>query len=282
MPQKIIDTHVHIWDLDKVSYPWLNGDTSILNRTYSIDELVQPRLDAGISEGILVQASNNFEDTELMLATAAQTGWITAVVGWLPLMDAKATEAALNKYGANPYFKGVRHLINNEPDAAWLLQPQVLESLTLLAEKSIPYDVVGIIPAHIETALKVAEKIPSLKMVFDHLNQPPIQSKENFGAWGTLMKEAAQHPNFYAKISGLGITSGKQDWTADGIIPYLDFTIQNFGTERCFCGGDWPLCLLAGTYVSTWHNYKNAIASLVNEEGAGNIFYNNAYQFYHL
>jgi predicted TIM-barrel fold metal-dependent hydrolase len=37
--QPIIDTHIHIWNFDKAKYEWLENDTSILNRSYDIDEL---------------------------------------------------------------------------------------------------------------------------------------------------------------------------------------------------------------------------------------------------
>ena len=87
MSNGIIDTHVHIWNLDKAAYPWLQGDTSILNRTYTIEELEGDRKEANVTEGVLVQASGNFEDTDLMLETAEKTEWIKGVVAWLPLMN---------------------------------------------------------------------------------------------------------------------------------------------------------------------------------------------------
>ena len=40
---KIIDTHVHIWDLQKADYPWLKGDDSIVNRTWKIEEIENDR-----------------------------------------------------------------------------------------------------------------------------------------------------------------------------------------------------------------------------------------------
>src|SRR5688572_2108193 len=114
---KIIDTHIHIWNFEKAKYKWLEGDTSILNRTYHIPELEESRSTAGITEGVLVQAANNFEDTDWMLQVAAVTGWLTGVVGWLPLLDPEATGKALQeKYLHHHLFKGVRHLIHNEPD----------------------------------------------------------------------------------------------------------------------------------------------------------------------
>ena len=282
MPFELIDTHVHIWDLEKVDYPWLKGNQSVLNRTYQINELSPQLSNAGVTKGILVQASNNAEDTNAMLAVAQQEEWIEGVVGWLPLMDPIASGQALVQYQKHPYFKGVRHLIHDEPDAAWLLQSTVVESLTNLANQGLPYDLVGITNAHIETALIVAEKIPHLKMVFDHLNQPPIQQGEKFGTWGALMSSAAINPHFYAKISGLGTTCGAVDFTKDTIKPYLEFIIQHFGVDRCFCGGDWPVSLLAKDYTSTWHIYQAAILELVGEKDAQKIFATNANAFYQL
>lgn len=280
----MIDTHVHIWNFDKAHYDWLNGNTSILNKNYELAELEPERINAGVTEGLLVQAANNFDDTNWMLENAVKNDWIKGVVGWLPLMHPEQTYKALEeKYLQEKYFKGVRHLIHDEPDAKWLLQPEVIESLKILTEKNIPYDVVGVLTEHIETALAVAAKVPNLKMVFDHLNQPPIQAKEQFGIWGTLMKEAAQHKNFYVKISGLGTASGNLgNWNTNQIKPYLAYVIEQFGIDRCFCGGDWPVSLLAGSYTKTWTNYTTVINELVNTEAQQKIFTTNAKKFYKL
>lgn len=278
----LADTHIHIWDFNRAEYTWLKGNTTILNRSYTIEELETERREAGVTSGILVQAANNFEDTDWMLQVAEKTDWIAGVVGWLPLTDPAAVLKALErKYGKEKYFKGVRHLIHDEADPKWLLQSSVIDSLKILAEHDIPYDVVGVLPAHIETAIEVAEKVPGLRMVFDHINQPPVQSKEKFGVWGKWMKEAATHKNLYAKISGLGTTAGNADkWTADDIKPYIEFTIDCFGTDRCFCGGDWPVSLLAGSYLKTWASYKEIITSITGEIDREKFFYSNAKRFY--
>jgi L-fuconolactonase len=217
-----------------------------------------------------------------MLHTASQHEWIKGVVGWLPLMDPDATVKALqHKYGKETYFKGVRHLIHDEPYPDWLLQEPVLVSLGILAEHNIPFDVVGVLPAHIETALEVARRVPGLRMVFDHLNQPPVATGERFGKWGELMKEAASHPGFYMKISGMGITAGKgADWTVEDIQPYVEFALEQFGTDRCFCGGDWPVCLLAGSYSQSWNNYKKVLTDLLDPSDQDKVYYSNAARFY--
>jgi L-fuconolactonase len=314
----IIDTHVHVWDLNRAEYPWLQGDTSILNRTWNIEQLDTERKQAGITAGVLVQASGNAEDTNLMLETAYKTDWISGVVCWLPLMDPAATQRMLEeRYLKEKYFKGVRHQVHDEKNTKWLLQPAVIESLQMIAAHDVPYDIVGILPAHIETALAVAEKIPKLRMVFDHLNWPPIPAKarlnparpplpvpvqagvpvrtgmtrsdgdtvgqEKFGKWGELMRIAAQHKNFYAKISGLGTASGNfQNRKADDIRPYIEFALEHFGIDHCFCGGDWPVSILADSYINTWQTYKDILQELLSEDEQEKVFYSNAKQFYNL
>src|ERR1700761_1885495 len=150
--QNIIDTHIHVWNLEQVGYPWLKGNTSILNRTYELAELEAERQAAGITAGVLVQAANSPEETGWMIKTAEKHRWITGVVGWVPLQEPDVTARILETdYQPGAILKGVRHLIHDEADVRWLLQDTVLESLGLLAEHNIPYDLVGVVPAHIET-----------------------------------------------------------------------------------------------------------------------------------
>src|ERR1700754_1689869 len=141
---KLIDTHIHVWNLDEVEYPWLEGDASILHRNYALEELEPARQAVGVTGGVLVQAANSWEDTEWMLQTAEEHEWIGGVVGWLPLEAPGATAQLLEEsWGgrsgkgeagrAGNLLKGVRHLIHNEADARWLLREPVLESLGLLA-----------------------------------------------------------------------------------------------------------------------------------------------------
>lgn len=284
MNHPIIDTHIHVWNFDKAEYGWLKNDTSILKRTYHIEEIEEERNAAGITAGVLVQASINTEDTDWMLEVAAKTNWIKGVVGWLPLMDPVKTEQLLNDiYLKNPYYKGVRHLIHDEPDAQWLLQDTVIESLKILVKYNLTYDVVGILPEHIRTVLTVTEKVPELKMVFDHLNQPPIAKGEKFGEWGDLMKAAAANNNFHAKISGLGTVVKKEhNWSAADIKPYVAFVLEHFGADRCFCGGDWPVSLLAGSYAKTWAAYREVTASLLDDAAKEKVYSINATNFYKL
>ena len=254
----IIDTHVHIWDLIKVQYSWLQGDDSILARNYLPDELFPQLSKVHVTSAVLVQAANNLEDTELMLSAASQNDWIKGVVGWVPLQDPSKTQALVENWKANhPYIKGIRHLIHNEANENWLLQDNVIESLKILAHHHITYDIVGVKEAHLKAAITIAEKIPTLNLVLDHLNNPPMTNQTEMDIWRTNIKVAAQLKNIYAKISGLAMSTGQfETGTSADIQASIEYALEQFGTDRCFCGGDWPVSLLAGGYVKTIQAYR--------------------------
>src|ERR1700742_383153 len=105
---RLIDTHIHVWDFGQAEYTWLEGDTSVLNRTYALDELENERKRVGVTGGILVQAANNLEDTSWMLAVAGKHDWIRGVVGWLPLQKPEQMASLLetSQYAPGSLLKG--------------------------------------------------------------------------------------------------------------------------------------------------------------------------------
>jgi L-fuconolactonase len=187
----------------------------------------------------------------------------------------------VERYARNPRFRGIRHLIHNEADPKWLLQARVIESLTILADHGLTFDVVATLPEHMECIPVLGEKIPALKMVIDHLGQPPVATG-GLGRWGDDLKAAAANPNVFGKISGLGTTTGDLDsWTAEDIKPYVHYAIETFGADRCMCGGDWPVSVLAGGYVKAWTAYRAILGELSPAEQAA-VFSGTAQRFYGL
>lgn len=280
----VVDTHLHIWQRARSGYAWLNLAPALLQNNFNLAQLEEERKLAGVTAGVLVQADDTLADTGVMLEAAHNWDWIKGVVGWLPLKYPEKTAGLLDQFVAkNQYFKGVRHLIHNEPDDQWLLQPQVVESLQLIAARQLPFDLVGTTTSHVKTALRLAEKVPGLVMVFDHLNQPPIKSGEHFGEWGLLMREVAACKRFHMKISGLGAVAGTACFTDQCLKPYIEFVLEVFGPHRCFCGSDWPLSLIEKGYVATWDIYKQVLCDILGDtEPYRSVLGANAVNFYKL
>ena len=175
---RLIDTHLHQWDLDQCAYDWLAADLppvfGQLRRTFHVDEAREHIEATGVTEAVLVQAENSLADTEAMLGVTAGDNRVTAVVGWFDLLDPEGASAALEALQAAGPVVGIRHLIHDEPDPDWVLQPAVGESLGILATHGMAYDFVGVQLRHLEHVPTLASAVGDLRIVIDHLNKPPI------------------------------------------------------------------------------------------------------------
>jgi L-fuconolactonase len=254
-----IDTHQHFWNLERVKYPWLGSANGPLYRSYEPPEL-EPQLQAaGIDYTVLVQSANSYADTDYMLEQADTYTWIGAVVGWVPLLEPDEAGKALDRYMGHPKFRGVRHLIHDEPDPDWVVQERVLKGLRELEDRDLIFEVVAIFPNHLKHVPTLAERLPKLRLVIDHLAKPPIKDRA-MEPWATQLAEAARYPNVYAKISGLNTAADWSQWSAADLRPYIDFAIEQFGVDRLMFGSDWPVCVLAGDYAKVWSETNRALA----------------------
>jgi len=254
-----VDAHQHFWNMNKTDYPWLVPEYGPIYADFYPRDLEPQLRAAGIDRTVLVQSMNSFEDTASMLTQAEDFDWIGAVVGWVPLLDHAAERKALDRYSKHPKFRGIRHLIHEEKDPDWVVQPVVIDGLKILADYGMSFDVVAVFPNHLKHVPTLAEKIPNLTLIIDHLAKPPIKDKQ-MGVWADQMKAAAQYPNVYAKVSGLNTAADLANWSAADLKPYIDFAIEHFGAGRLMFGSDWPVAILAGDYAMVWAETNKALA----------------------
>ncbi|QFY10709.1 amidohydrolase family protein [Nonomuraea phyllanthi] len=255
----VVDAHQHFWNLETGSYPWLTPEHGPIHRTFEPPELIPQLAAAGVERTVLVQAMDSYADTDAMLAQADAYDVIGAVVGWVPLNRPDEAAVALERYRRHPRFAGVRHLIHDDPDPDWVIQDSVIEGLGLLAGAGLPFDVVAVLPRHLEHVPVLAERVPGLRMVIDHLAKPPIEEK-GWEPWASLLARAAECPGVYAKVSGLNTAADAETWTGEDLRPYVEHALEVFGPERLMFGSDWPVALLAGDYAKVWRE-TNAVLS---------------------
>jgi len=260
-----VDAHQHFWNLETGRYPWLTPAAGPIYRTYAPGELAPHLHAAGIHKTVLVQAADSYEDTEAMLRQADEHDWIGGVVGWVPLLRPAEAARVLDRYLQHPAFKGVRHLIHDEQDPDWVVQAPVIEGLKLLAQRGLTFDVVAVFPNHLKHVPALAEAVPDLTMIIDHLAKPPIRDRQ-MQPWSEQMAAAARYPNVYAKVSGLNTAADPHNWSAADLKPYIDEAIAHFGADRLLFGSDWPVCELAGDYAQVWTETNRALAGRTDAE----------------
>lgn len=260
-----VDAHLHIWDLERSAYAWLTPELGELYATFTPEQAQAELQAAGIEEAVLVQAEDSERDTDLMLEAAARHPWIAGVVGWVQLDDPATAERQLDRRQAEPRFRGVRHLVHDDPRDDFLLLPAVRRSLRLLAERGIPLDVPDAWPRHLAATADLAAALPELRIVVDHLGKPPFGGAD-WERWRATLRDVAAQPNTTAKVSGLQVPG--RPFTVDEVRPAWEVALELFGPERLMWGSDWPLIVLTGGYGHTWDVMSSLIGELSPAEQA--------------
>jgi L-fuconolactonase len=254
-----IDAHQHFWDIQRFQYPWMPPTPSPLRRTFLPGDL-QPILEQNRFDGtVLVQANSLPEETHWFLDLAGRHAFILGVVGWVDLMDPNLgrTLDVLQKHAK---FKGARHIVHDEPDEKWLLREDVLRGLKELARRAIPYDLL-LRPQHLRLVPILAEKLPGLRMVIDHIAKPLIATQQMDG-WDRDIERAAQIPQVFCKLSGMITEADHKMWKAADLQRYVQHVYRLFGANRLMFGSDWPVCLLAGTWKQVLAAFTQALGPI--------------------
>lgn len=255
----IVDSHLHLWSLGRSRYGWLDS-VPALKRDFTA-AAARAELDAaGVAEAVLVQADDTVEDTEFLLETAAAEPWVLGVVGWIQLDQPARAGAQLDRWLQAEKFCGVRHLVHDDPRDDFLALGPVRESLRLLADAGLPFDVPDAFPRHLGAAADLAGALPGLTVVIDHLGKPPLGQPEAMGRWRRELRACAARPNTVAKLSGLR-TPGSE-YTAAALEPVFNDALELFGPGRLMYGGDWPVSVPGGGYQPTWLTLEELIGTL--------------------
>ena len=259
----MIDAHLHLWDLDRSAYSWITPEHGPLHTTITAGRAEGELRAAGVARAVLVQAEDSVTDTEFLLAVAAEHDWVAGVVGWVQLDDPDTAAAQLGRFAADPAFRGVRHLVHDDPRDEFLALPAVRTSLGLLAERGLPFDVPDAWPRHLAATAELAGALPGLTVVLDHLGKPP-HGRADFPEWRRAFAAVAACPNAVAKVSGLQVRG--EPFTAAGIRPAWDAALELFGPDRLLWGSDWPMTLLTAGYGGTWEVVSELVGELTPEE----------------
>jgi len=273
-----IDTHQHFWKYNDRDYVWMSAGMDKLRKDHLPTDLL-PLIDAaGISATVAVQARQCLEESSWLLQLADKYPFIRGVVGWVDLSSDRVVEQ-LEQFAQHPKFRGVRHVVHDEPDDQFMLRESFLDGLSRLKRFGLTYDLL-LFPRHLPIACGVIKRFPDQPFVLDHIAKPPVRAGE-IEPWTRDLKRLAAFPNVFCKLSGLVTEATWDSWKAQNFEPYLDVVLNSFGPRRLMIGSDWPVCTLAADYASVIRMESGYISKLSADEQRA-ILEDNPVGFYSL
>lgn len=243
-----LDSHQHFWRYSAAQYPWIPTG-SALQRDWLPADLAVLQQPLGLDGSIAVQAQQSLAETHWLLGLADADPRIRGVVGWVDLQNDRVEED-LARLAAHPKFRGVRHVVQDEPDDRFLMRPAFQRGLRSLHQFQLRYDIL-IYPRQLPATLELVRAFPEQAFVLDHIAKPFIKDKR-ISPWKEQIQELARHENVCCKVSGIVTEAHHTEWRTEDFTPYLDVVFDAFGPNRLMWGSDWPVCLLAGNYAQVY------------------------------
>ena len=293
-PVKIIDAHHHLWSLSEVHYPWLMaegvqrffGDPTPIQKDYLPADLEADASAFSLETSVHIQVGAAPEDSlkETLWLQTLEENIPGAIVAFVDLRHG-GVEDIIASHAESTRFRGVRQIVGRHPvedathgtdslieDPAWRMGLRVLRDLDYSFDLQL-------IEGQYDRMARLLETMPDLKVAICHLASPWDLSQDGFAKWKKAMARFAALPNVFMKFSGFGMF--KPDWGLNDIHPYVETSLDLFGSGRCMVGSNFPVDSLYGKYDRIWNAIDEITASF-DESDRANLFRETARSFYRL
>ncbi len=292
----IVDTHQHLWDLSQVQPPWLASAPKILSQTYGLAEYAQATAGLNVVQAVYMEVDVSPEDqvkeadTLIKICRTAKSPTVAAVISGRP---GEASFAPyIRRYSKEKEIKGVRQVLHAESAKKGLcLEPQFVKSVQLLGELGLSFDLC-MRPGELSDGLALATKCPGTRFIVDHCGNaspnaflPESARKEEPShdpqQWRDDIKSLADRDNVICKISGVIASAPAGIPFVESLAPIVNHCLDSFGPDRVIFGGDWPVCLLGGSYK----DWVVALRKIIADRSVADqkkLLHENARKFYGL
>ncbi len=272
-PMSIIDTHIHFYDpRRKDGIPWPPADDKVLYKPVLPPLFASTATPVGVTGAVVIEASPRLEDNQWVLDLVKGNPLIVAYVGNIEA-GTPAFAANLARFRKNKLFRGIR--IFDEKFVAGVSSQAFMDDLKRLADADLSLDAIGEADTKwLAPLLTVAEKVPGLRIVINHMpEEPPAWKVEQIRA-------LAKHPQVCCKVSGVLKTVGNKVPTDSASYrAALDQLWELFGPDRVLYGSNWP----KSDHLAPYATILKVVKDYVEPKGAAaseKFFSQNAKAFY--
>jgi len=293
---KIIDPHIHLFNLEQGDYHWLQvgnaplwPDKALINKTYVENDLVlKPPLELAGFVHIEAGFDNNRPWRELAALEDGCNSHFRAIASTDLTASSQTFEQNIEKLAKLHSFIGVRHILD-EHALTLLTNKQVLSNFKKLNDLASEMDQSLIFEAQLSLTehapvnglCEVICANPDISFIISHAGFPPadIQTIE-WQRWQNNLVKLSLFPHVAIKCSGWEMTN--RNYQADWLNESFSCVIKAFGAKRMMLASNFPLCLFSkNSYQNYWQfiiasNFFQALA----EQEKSALSYDNALHYY--
>lgn len=276
----VIDTHLHLWNVNHLNYPWLK-DVPRINRSFSLADYNEACGSLEVEKMIFMQCecatSQYRQEVEWITELAGDEARLQGIISWAPLENGEDARGDLEELKSNPLVKGIRRIIQFEPDLEFCLKPGFIRGVNMLMDYGFTFDIC-ISHIHNQSVIRFLSECPKVPMILDHIGKPDIRNRA-LDPWREEIRAISEFPNVYCKLSSLATEADHEHWTLDDLKPYVNHIIECFGIDRLIYGSDWPVVTLAANMKTALSTMLELLKDLSGEE-LRKLFHDNAEDFY--
>ena len=274
----LVDTHQHLWDLQKFPYSWCTGIPA-LNRSFLFDDYVAAAANCGITKTIFMECD---VDEPHALGEAQE---IQKLADVHPLIAGLVASGRPEHENFRPHLeqlaklsklRGFRRVLHTQPDAV-SQQTRFIEHLRLLPEFGLTFDLC-MLARQLPLAIALVDACPRVSFILDHCGVPDVKGRA-FDPWREDLRLLASRPNVVCKISGIVAYADPATWTVADLRPWVEHALDCFGWDRVLWGGDWPVCTLSAP-LNRWVAATHELTAHATPQQRAKLFHLNAEKIY--
>jgi L-fuconolactonase len=287
---KIIDPHLHLFDLELGYYHWLQAenppfwpDKQRINKSFSETDLVltEPLFLSGF---IHIEAGFDNEQPWRELAALEKTcnKPFRAIANIDLTSSSQQVDTVLEKLAEHPSFVGVRHLLDDQV-LALLSNKQVINNISILNDTGLVFEVQLSLIDQIPVAAlcAVIENNLNIQFIINHAGFPPTNIHTiEWQRWQSNLTKLSLYPHVAIKCSGWEMTN--RNYKADWLNESLSLIFTLFGAKKVMLASNFPLCLFRhSSYQAYWQSIisSNFFQALTEQEKSA-LCYDNALNWY--
>lgn len=293
---RVIDGHVHWFDLNEYGETWYKGwpsksDKELRKSFFPLDYYNSSN--GSVDGAVHVQVAHEFDENLWVGKQNDEREKIGAMVCWIDLTQERALEelkTVVNQItlGSERKLVSFRHVAEAESNPDWLSNPNVIQNVKNIGVLGYNFDLL-IRTRNLVSASILVQNAPETQFVIDHMAKPDVSGDiwNEEEKWKLGIEKLSHSKNVWCKLSGFYADDATRSFKPDQnrVNYFVSKCVGLFGKEKVFWGSDWPVSLgLNQTDVNeNIKIYKKSIlASGIEEDYLDNIFYQNAVSFYRL